>query len=204
MPIIKRSFFVKCRGNECFELASILQEKIPSLDTVEINIGEDGLRITMYGYKSDIKRAWEVIKNTVKTYRAGIIEVGKGIKKYDVSYLVERTKQTFPPILLSEILRHMGYTVEVSEDKTSILTSADEDTIIDTIRKMNDVAMEIRFKARGTVTKYFIIASSILTGKPPETVLAEATAYGILGQENEKYRLKKEWRQALEEYLKKQ
>lgn len=204
MPIIKRSFFVKCRGSECFELANILQEKIPSLDTVEISIEENGLRITMYGYKSDIKRAWEVVKNTVRIYRTGTMEVGKGIKKYDVTYLVERTKQTFPPILLAEILRRMGYATEVSEDKTSILTSADEDTIIDTIRKINEVALETRFKVRGTVAKYFIIASSILIGKPPETVIAEATAYGILEQEDDRYRLKKEWRQALEEYLKKQ
>ena len=123
MPLIKRSFYIPCRGDECFKLAEIIREKIPVVEQVDIEVGESGLYITMYGYKTDIKNAWSYIKRLVSSYKSAIIERG-GVRRIKVEYIVEKTRHTFPPRLLVEILKHMGYTVELSENKEDIITNA--------------------------------------------------------------------------------
>lgn len=202
MPLIKRFFYIPCRGEECFKLAELIKEKIPSVEYVDITIEEDGLYITMYGYKTDIKYAWEYIRRLVSSYKSSITTLRGGIKRIKIEYLVEKTRKTFPPIVLVEILEHLGYKAGLNQDKTEIYTDAPTELIEEIVNKIWEVINAIKYDVRGTTSKYFVVVSSIVLKMDPEQVLSRAYSMGIMDKdEEEKYRIKKEWRKALNEFI---
>ena len=202
MPLIKRFFYIPCRGNECFKLAELIREKIPSVEYVDITIEEDGLYITMYGYKTDIKQAWEYIRRLVSSYKSSITTLKGGIKRIKIDYLVEKTRKTFPPIVLVEILSRLGYRAGLNQDKTEIYTDASSELIEEIINKIWDIINTIKYDVRGTTSKYFVVVSSIVLNVEPEHVISEACSRGIMEKDEEgKYRIKKEWRKALNEFI---
>ncbi len=202
MPLIKREFFVPCRGDECFKLAEMINEKTPQVELLDIDINNNGLRIRMYGYKSDIRRAWNTIKQIVKTYRMPMGEGRGRIRKISISYIVEKIKHTFPPTILVYILRKMGYQAEFLSDTYEILTDADPEYVVELADRIAGIVEEIKDLVRGTATKYFIIAASILLDTDPRDVIKGSIQMGILGEEEGKYIIRVEWRQALEEVIK--
>ncbi len=202
MPLIKRFFYIPCRGEECFKLAELIKEKIPSVEYIDITIEEDGLYITMYGYKTDIKYAWEYIRRLVSSYKSSITILKGGIKRIKIEYLVEKTRKTFPPIVLVEILEYLGYKAVLNKDKTEIYTDAPTELIEEIVNKIWEVINAIKYDVRGTTSKYFIVVSSIVLKMDPEQVLSKAYSAGIMDKDEEgKYRIKKEWRKALNEFI---
>ncbi len=202
MPLIKRFFYIPCRGEECFKLAELIKEKIPSVEYVDITIEEDGLYITMYGYKTDIKYAWEYIRRLVSSYKSSVTTLKGGIKRIKIEYLVEKTRRTFPPIVLVEILERLGYKAGLNQDKTEIYTDAPTELIEEIINKIWEVINAIKYDVRGTTSKYFVVVSSIVLKMDPEQVLSKAYSMGIMGKDEEgKYRIRKEWRKALNEFI---
>ncbi len=199
MPLTKRIFHVSCHGDECVELANIIAEKTPPVESLNISIGENSLIIEMYGYRTDIRRAWEYIKRMVRAYRGQAV-AGRGIKKYNIQYLVEKIHKTFPPRLLVEILSRRGY--RAGYDGEYVETDADPGIIEELIEQINEITQRIRHRLRGTTTKYFVIAASILRNKEVEDVIEEAMNKGllVLGEDN-RLILVKEWRSALDEML---
>ncbi len=202
MPLIKRFFYIPCRGEECFKLAELIREKIPSVEYVDITIEEDGLYITMYGYKTDIKYAWEYIRRLISSYKSSITTLKGGIKRIKIEYLVEKTRKTFPPIVLVEILERLGYKAGLNQEKTEIYTDAPTELIEEIVNKIWEVINAIKYDVRGTTSKYFVVVSSIVLKMNPEQVLSRAYSMGIMDKDEEgKYRIKKEWRKALNEFI---
>ena len=202
MPLIKRFFYIPCRGEECFKLAELIREKIPSVEYLDITIEEDGLYITMYGYKTDIKYAWEYIRRLVSSYKSSITTLRGGIKRIKIAYLVEKTRKTFPPIVLVEILERLGYKAGLNQEKTEIYTDAPTELIEEIVNKIWEVINAIKYGVRGTTSKYFVVVSSIVLKMDPEQVLSRAYSMGIMDKDEEgKYRIKKEWRKALNEFI---
>ena len=202
MPLIKRFFYIPCRGEECFKLAELIREKIPSVEYVDITIEEDGLYITMYGYKTDIKYAWEYIRRLVSSYKSSITTLKGGIKRIKIEYLVEKTRKTFPPIVLVEILGRLGYRAGLNQDKTEIYTDAPTELIEEIVNKIWEVINAIKYDVKGTTSKYFVVVLSIVLKMEPEQVLSRAYSMGMMDKDEEgKYRIKKEWRKALNEFI---
>ncbi|RLG91496.1 MAG: DUF2067 domain-containing protein [Thermoprotei archaeon] len=202
MPLIKRFFYIPCRGEECFKLAELIKEKIPSVEYVDITIEENGLYITMYGYKTDIKYAWEYIRRLISSYKSSITALKGGVKRIKIEYLVEKTRKTFPPIVLVEILERLGYKAGLNQDKTEIYTDAPTELIEEIVNKIWEVINAIKYDVRGTTSKYFAVVLSIVLKMEPEQVLSRAYSMGIMDKDEEgKYRIKKEWRKALNEFI---
>lgn len=202
MPLIKREFFIQCRGDECFKIAELISENAPQVELIDIDISDHGLRIKIYGYKSDIKRVWNTIKQLLRIYQTPYITGHGRIRRIPIQYIVGRIKRTFPPSLLVFILKKKGYRASLSEDNEEILSDAEPDHVIEIASRIADLTQRIRNITRGTSTKYFIIAASILLDKDPEYIVNKALEKGILERIEDKIRVRKEWRQALEEVIK--
>ncbi|ADI31300.1 DUF2067 family protein [Staphylothermus hellenicus] len=204
MPLTKRFFHIPCKGDECFKLAELIREKAPQVELVEINITDTGLYIEMYGYRTDIRNAWEYIRRLVSSAKASEQYSKKGTRRIKIEYLVEKKKKTFSPVLLSEILKHKGFKADLSDYKDEIITDAPLEVIEELIDNIWDVIEKIKYDVRGTTTKYFLTAASILTDMDPQEVIMKAYSIGLLFKdEDEKYRLGKEWRRAISEFLNK-
>lgn len=202
VPLIKRFFQINCKGEECLKLAELIREKAPAAEYMGIEIREDALRITMHGYKTDIKKAWEYIRRLVSSYRSSVTITRHGLRRIKVEYLVEKTGRTFPPILLVEILKYKGYKAILSDCKDEIITDAEPEVLEELVAKISDIINKIRFDIRGTVAKYYVVVASIILGLEPEQVIEKGVLHGHLYRDEEgKIRIKKEWRQALAEFL---
>lgn len=203
MPLVKRLFYVNCRGEECSKLSEIITENIPSTEQVDIAITDWGLYITIYGYKSDIKNIWRKIRSIVNSYRSSAI-VGEKHSRVSLEYLFNKLKHTFPPNMLVYILKKLNYRAEYIVDENIIVTNASLSIVEDVSKRIVKLINDIKHRVSGTTTKYYVIASCILTNKSIDEVL-------VIGLENNhlyidqdgKYRLKIEWRKALEEFINK-
>lgn len=204
MPLIKRFFYIPCTSDECFKLAELIREKAPQVEFIDIEIRDKGLYIEMYGYKTDIKNAWEYIRRLISSAKAVESYAKPGIRRIKIEYLVERKKKTFSPILLAEVLKLRGFKADLSDYKDEIITDAPMKVIDELIDKIWDYIEKIKYYVRGATTKYFVVASSILSGLDPGEVIIKSANIGLLYKdEDDKYRLKKEWRRAISEFLNK-
>jgi len=200
LPLLKRSFYIKCVGDDCLKLAELIRDKAPAVESMNISIEPYGLRIEMYGYKSDIRNAWLYIRKIVSAYKSAVVE-RKGVREISIDFLVEKIGRTFPPRLVEFIMKKKGYMTRLEGDK--IITEADTDNITDIIKEIIDILDRIRFDVGGTACKYFIVASSILSGKDYRAVIEFGLANQILDRDSDgKIVLKKEWRSAVDQILK--
>ncbi len=71
MPLIKRSFFIPCRGEECLKLVEALKSSL-NVNEATISISEGGILIELYGYKTDIKRSWSKSRRIISAYKKGL------------------------------------------------------------------------------------------------------------------------------------
>ena len=200
MPLLKRSFYIKCHGDECLKLVELIRDKAPVVESMNITIEQSGLRIDMYGYKSDIRNAWIYIKRLVSAYKSAIVEK-RGLREISIDFLVEKVGRTFPPRLLEFVVKKKGHKARIEGDR--IITDADLDEIFDMIKKIIEVLDKIRFSVRGTACKYFIVASTILANKSYQTIIEDGLRAHILDKDEDgKIMLKKEWRSAVDQILK--
>jgi len=200
LPLLKRSFYIKCHGDECLKLVELIRDKAPAVETMNITIEQSGLRIDMYGYKSDVRNAWIYIKRLVSAYKSAIVEK-RGLREISIDFLVEKVGRTFPPRLLEFIVRKKGHKARVEGDR--IITDADLDEIIDTIKRIVEVLDKIHFSVKGTACKYFIVASALMANKSYQAIIEEGLRAHILDKdEDRRIILKKEWRSAVDQILK--
>ncbi len=198
MPLVKREYFIPCSGGECIAIAELIQENIGNCE-IAIDIRDNGLYIILYGYKTDVRNAWARIKKLVKSYRESVKPCREGYR-VSVEYIVSKTRKTFPPLLLVEILKRMGYPTDYREGY--IVSSLDTEEIIGCADKVASLLQEIRYDVWSTTAKYFVVAASILSNKEPSIVIEDAIEKGIMYRdEDDRPRLKMEWRQALDKYL---
>ncbi|MET1159386.1 MAG: DUF2067 family protein [Thermoprotei archaeon] len=201
MPLVKRVFYIPCKGDLCLKLAEIINEKAPAVEHAEIKISDNGLYITLYGYKTDVRNAWEYIKRIASLYLSAIRDTG-GIKRIKLEYLVDRLRRTFPPRLLAAILNYMGYRCEYDHDKNELVTDAPLEIIEDIAKKIAEIIDSIKYDVRGTTTKYYVVAASIILNTDLETVyrIGVEKKHLVLDEDG-KYRIRIYWKQAIEELI---
>ena len=201
MPLIRRVYHISCHGEECYKLAEFIRENI-SVPEISITFREHGIYVELYGYKSDIRNAWSKIKHLVNMYKRSMIRTRKGYR-VTIDYIVSRIRKTFPPILLTEILRKLGY--DVRYEGNIIEVDIEPDELIGLADKIADIIQAIRYKVGGTTAKYLVTAAAILTNRSVEEidqVIAELEELGYLYRDEDgKARLKLEWKKALDMYL---
>ncbi len=196
--MIKRVFHISCRGEECYRIAEFIKENI-GVPEISITFRENGLYIELYGYKSDIRNAWARIKQLIRMYRQAHVPTAVG-HRVSIEYIVSNIKKTFPPQLLVEVLKRKGY--EARYDGEAIETSASLDTLIGLADSIADIISSLKYRVRGSTAKHLIAASTLLTGKPLEKVIDELVEKGYLYyDEDDKIRIKHEWRSALDSYV---
>ncbi|OYT40849.1 MAG: hypothetical protein B6U89_00875 [Desulfurococcales archaeon ex4484_58] len=199
MPLIKRSFYIPCKSSECIKIAEIIREKAPAVGSMDLEIRDNGIYITMYGYKTDIKNAWEYIRRMIIAYKQSIIEY-KGYRRISIDYLVSKIKHTFPPKLLVEIIKHMGHSIDI--DDHIIVTNAPLEIIEDTAKRIVELMDTIKYDVRGKTTKYYVITLSILTNKDPSEIYEKGLMLNhLIKDEDDKYRIRVEWRKAILDFL---
>lgn len=199
MPLVKRRFRVPCRGDECIKLYEYVKEKAPSIEYVEYEVSDNGLIINAYGYESEVKKLWSMVKNYVKVWK-GIVEKPGS---YRVDALVKVTRKTFPPEVLVIVLEKQGYFAEYNSGDGVIYTNAGSERVIELINRISELNSIVKDMVKGTATRYFALASSILTGLQPAEVLEVASRLGLAEPSDEgRYALKYEWRRAIDLFIK--
>ncbi|RLG80393.1 MAG: DUF2067 domain-containing protein [Thermoprotei archaeon] len=203
MPLIKRSFYVQCRGSDCFKLAELIKEKTPTVEYIDVSVTENGIYISVYGYKTDVKNVWRHIRKLVSLYYSAVREF-KGLRRVKIEYLVDKLKRTFPPRLLVVIINHMGYRCELAEKGEEIITEAPLELIESVASTIICKLDEIKYDVKGITAKYYVVAGSALLGIPVDEVYKLGIKHGHLWVDNEgKFRLRVEWKQGLNELLEK-
>ncbi|MCS7128286.1 MAG: DUF2067 domain-containing protein [Sulfolobales archaeon] len=71
MPLVKRSFFISCRGDECLKLIEVLRSSL-NVNEATVSISEGGIIIELYGYKTDIKRSWSKSRKVVRAFKKSL------------------------------------------------------------------------------------------------------------------------------------
>jgi len=199
LPLVKRRFRVPCRGDECIKLYEYVKEKAPSIEYVEYEVSDNGLIINAYGYESDVKKLWNTVKNYVKVWRGVAEKPGS----YRVDALVKVTRKTFPPEVLVIVLEKQGYFAEYNSGDGAIYTNAGSERVIELINRISELNNIVKDMVKGTATRYFTLASSILTGLQPAEVLEVASRLGLVEPSDEgRYALKYEWRRAIDLFIK--
>jgi hypothetical protein len=202
LPLVKRRFFVNCRHNECIEIIQRVSEKLPSIDTVEYEVREGGMLIEMYGYSTDIKKAWTVIKEYIKhPGRQG----GKGMFKYSLKTLSKQAGKTFPPAVLVKLLNLKGFRAQYSSIDEAIHTDAGLEVLMDLINRVDAAVALVRDKVKGTAGKYYLTTLMIATGLGLEDVVNESLRLGHLrvNEEDGLLTLAVEWDKGVDEFIKK-
>jgi len=201
MPLVKRFFYIPCRGEECLKLAEVIREKVPAVEQMDITVSDAGLYITMFGYETDVKNAWKYLRHLIGIYRSAV-KAQHGVLRVKVEYLVAKIRRTFPPRLLVEILKRMGFRAEFDKEAVEIKTNAPLDKIEELTKTIVKYIDEIKFTVRGTTTKYYVVSAAILSGLPVSEVLSIGLKLGHLKlDEDDKYVIQIDWRQALSDFI---
>ena len=197
MPLIKKRFYIKCNGDECFKLAEIIKTNMVSKESTII-IKDNGIVIELYGYKTDIKNTWLKIKRLLSIYKATYSREGRNV--YPLEHIVSLSRKTFPPRLLVEILKYQGYMAEYKDG--NIISNADLEHIVKLVNRINELINDLRYTVKGTTSKYFLVAASILLNTDPMSIIEHSLNKGLMIQDQDgKPCLRVEWRQALSKIL---
>lgn len=201
MPLVKRRFYIPCNHNECLEIVQRISEKLPSIESIEYEIKEGGMFIEMYGYSTDIKRAWRIIR---ENYPLSKNRVGRGMVKYSLKTLVQHAGKTFPPAVLVKVLSINGYKVQYFSTDETLHTNAGLDVLLELINQIEAVANSVRNIVKGTAGKYYLTTISVATKMSVEEVVEKALALGHLDTgEDGVLTLKIEWSKGVDEFIKK-
>lgn len=202
MPLIKKSFIIPCSGEECIELSNSLLENIGGAGTVTIETRRNHIVVSIYGYKSDIKEVWMIIKNLVGGRRE-FQKMAKGFIKIGLNHLTKMLRKTVPPKLLVEILRKSGYRADYDEDESIITTNAPLEELRRIAEALSDVYLGIGSICKGTSTRYYLAALTVLTGSEPERIIENAEKLDHVYRDEEgKVMIKTDWMRAIDEYIK--
>jgi len=199
LPLIKRSFFIKCRGEDCLKLAEMIREKMPSVEQVEVVFKNDGLYITMYGYKSDVQNAWRYLKSILPMFKP--VTKDKGCIRINLDYLFKKLKNTFPPRLIVEILSIKGFKADYDDERNELVTNAGMDIVEEYALKIIELMNEVKYRVKGTTTKYYVVASAILTNQSIDEVINIGLNMNHLTIVDDKPCLRIEWRKAIRDFI---
>lgn len=157
--------------------------------------------IEMYGYSTDIKKAWRIIK---ESYPLSKTRAGRGMVKYALRTLVARTGKTFPPAVLVKLLTINKYEVQYSSDDEALYTNAGLEILLELINQIDVASSLVKNIVRGTAGKYYMTTILVATKMSVEEAVEKAIALGHLEpDENGGLTLKVEWSKGVDEFIKK-
>lgn len=200
MPPSKSTIFISCRPDICVKIVERLDE-LPPIEYIEYEITNGGLRLTVYGYPSEIKELKAKLRSLAKLLLSQSSE-RRGARRYSVIGIAKEIGQTFPIQPLILVLRKKGFAADYDKEKGELVTNAPGDVVRDIAITLAKAAASLRAPLRGTAAKYFVIACYALTGLATEDIVEKSVELGILGEEEGELALKMEWERAVEQFLK--
>lgn len=165
------------------ELINTLLDNLPPTTLIYYRIRGDKIEITVQGLKHEVQGIWALIKHYYSDIMKVKSQTAKQVKEYPITYIVSKIRRTFPPDVLVEVLRTLGYTAEIRDD--SVLTNADLDKIISIASKIADIIDRIKYEVVKKSTKKIIAYAAIVLDKEPEKVIEELKNAGILVEDDE-------------------
>lgn len=200
MPPSKNAIFISCRPDICAKIIERLDE-LPPVEYIEYELTNGGLRLTVYGYPSEIKELKAKLRNLVKLLLSQGPEK-RGLRRYSVIGIAKEISSTFPiqPLLL--VLRKRGFVAEYDKESGELVTDAPSDALRGIALALSKAVTSLRAPLRGTAAKYFVVTCSILTGLPAEEIVGRSLELGMLEEGDEGLSLKMEWERAVEQFLK--
>ncbi|MCY0868476.1 MAG: DUF2067 domain-containing protein [Desulfurococcus sp.] len=198
MPLVKRRFRVPCRGERCLELYEALKERIPPLSYLELEVTDNGIIVNAYGYEVDVKKLWRELKSFAGLKRG---EVHQGLNSYRVDMIVKASGVTFPLEVLLLVLKAQGYTASIVEN--TLYTNAGVDHVVNTARRISELNTMVKSVVKGKAARYYVVASAVALGLQLEDVIQRSLELGVMeADDSGLYVLRKEWRRAVEEFVK--
>jgi len=201
LPLVKRKLFIPCSGEECLKLYELLRDKMPPVNYVSLNLMDKGLLIEVYGYETDVKETWFLIKRLL----APLKEASKksGLRRISVDLISKSIHGTFPLRALIEVLRRMNYLVEYSVEENTIVTNASFEVVVSIASRIASLNSEASKVASNTSTRYYLASASIIAGLSIDKVIEVSLTIGFLTQDQSgKYVLTRDWRTALDLFIK--
>lgn len=178
MPI-SRKFVLNCQDQEtCIELINTLLENLPSTTFISYRIRGNKVEITVQGLKHEVQGIWALIRHYYSDIMKIKSQTTKQVKEYPIRYIVSKTHRTFPPDVLVEVLRTLGYIAEVQDD--NVVTNADLDIIVSIASRIADIIDRIRYEVVGKSTKKIVAYAAIVLNREPKEVIEELKNAGIL------------------------
>ncbi|WP_440060242.1 DUF2067 family protein [Thermogladius sp. 4427co] len=198
MPLSKKVYRIKCVDEPCEKLAEAIGDRISLLGEYNIRIENNYIIIELYGYESDIKKAWFKIKSLLGVPAKG----GKGLAGYRLDYFFRELGATFSPRILVEVLKRRGFVVETGEDASIIYTNAGREIVVDIARRIIELSNNIPKDVKGSSTRYYLVTLGVLTGVSIQELVDKAVELGHIRRDREGLRLAVEWVRGVEEFLK--
>ncbi len=183
MPIVRR-FVVNCVDEEtCIELVNTLLENLPATTYISYRIRGGKLEITIQGLKHEVQNIWSLIKY----YHSNVLRImsqkHKEYKEYPIDYIVSKTRRTFPPDVLVEVLKAKGF-YALHEDDV-VKTNAPIEEVLKLASRIAELLDEIKYDVRGKATKKVVVLASILFEVDPHDVINKLLDEGILRKDDE-------------------
>ncbi len=200
MPITKRTFILKCFSEEiCQELLEKIIENAPIRDAT-YHIHGNVLKITIVGLKHEVQASWMKIKEIYsEMFKILEMEKEKGLKHIPISYIVKTIRRTFPPEALALALMLKGFKAEVKDEE--IVTNAHIDEVISLSRKIVKAIDDLKFRAKGSASKKAISCISAILDLDVDVVINMLRDTDLLVEEDDKVKVKKEWRGVVKEII---
>ncbi|MEM0355137.1 MAG: DUF2067 family protein [Desulfurococcaceae archaeon] len=201
MPLVKKTFVIPCRGEECVDLSNTLLENISGTGTVTIEAKQNQIVVTIYGYKSEVRETWLILRKLVEEKK--LLRLGKGLLKISLNQLAKVLRKTIPPKLLVEVLKRLGYYAVYEKGESAIVTNAPLEELKRISEELADSYSKTGGICRGTTTRYYLAALTVLTGLDLERIVENAEKLNhIYRDEDGKIVVRVEWVRALDEYIK--
>lgn len=202
MPLVKKTFVIPCRGEECVDLSNTLLENLSGAGNVTIEAKQNNIVVTVYGYKSDVRETWMAIKNLLEEKRR-LQPAGKGLIRINLNQLAKVLKRTVPPKLLVEVLKRYGYYATYEKEDSAVVTDVPLEELKRIAEQLGEAYLSIGNICRGTTTRYYLVALTVLTGGDLEKIVENAEKLNhVYRDEDGRIVVKVEWVRALDEYIK--
>ncbi len=183
MPII-RKFVLNCIDKEtCMELVNTLLENLPATTYLSYRLRGDKLEITVYGLKHEVQNIWSLIKYYYSNVLKIMSQKYKEYKEYPIDYIVSKTRRTFPPDILVEILKVKGF--HALHEDNIIKTNAPIEEVLELASKIAELLDKIKYDVRGKATKKVVVLTSLLLKMDPNDAINRLLNEGILRKDDE-------------------
>ena len=194
-----REFYIKCRGEECWEILEALLDNLKARD-ISYRVTDRGIWIRISGLDPEVKRLWSLAKRVAASTKS-FTRTGRGVE-IEIDALFKKLHATFPPQALEEALNLLGIPASIVEGR--IRTAADPDTLLRVASLIAEASRSLPPSLRSSAARRMILAASAVLEIAPEELVERAEELGILAKDPDTgmFVLMREWRRGLRDLVK--